>query len=133
MPSGGVIGKCRVLDGIKSWFGGMGWETRPTFWWARSHKDDVEEGDEDGEDNAHTTVLGLADFVVSLPLVVAAAVGQQQHHRNFHEIPMKWMPSAAPMWKIFTRLCNVLEDNKKKCLSVAVALLANIVFQRQAI
>ena len=89
--------------------GGMGWETRPTFWWGRSHKDDEDEGEDDGDDNAHTTALGLADFVISLLLVVAAAMGQQQHHRNFHKSPMMWTPTAAPMWKRFTRQCNVLE------------------------
>ena len=93
-------------------FGGMGWETRPTFWWARSHKDDEDEGEDDGDDNAHTTAFGFADFVISLLLVVAAAMGQQQHHRNFHESPMMWTPTAAPMWKRFTRQCSVSENKR---------------------
>ena len=86
----------------------------------RRRLDDDGDGEDDGDDNAHTTALGLADFVISLLLVVAAAMGQQQHHRNFHESPMTWTPTAAPMWKRFARQCNMLEKELPECCRGAV-------------
>ena len=94
-------------------FSGMGWENRPTFWWARSHRND-------DESRPQVTSGGLTEFTILMLTCLAASLGHMQGHRNFHATVIKPEPAAGRLWGVFTKHCEAHEKDAPPCAQGAV-------------
>ena len=94
-------------------FAGMGWEARPTFWWAN-------EQDDTNDEEEQTTADGLSSILNAMLTALAAMAGHTRGEKTIDERPLQLDELGVAQWKHFAKIAGQLKREATSHLEAIV-------------
>ena len=96
-------------------FGGMGWETRPTFLWPANNGDEAET-----DVAVEVSFRGAANCLKAVFAAIVVVAGHNADRRQLVEHPVRCSEAAAQLWAEVSRGAKALKRDAPDCIKSAV-------------